>query len=311
MIFSAQGGRGMLYFYLFENFGYAILSYMKNNLPIILILTIAVLTGIYFFAGKALPENLMEMKNSQMLEKKEGGMEVVSQEVEYFAGVKGYFARPANTGHYKAGVVMIHEWWGLNDNIKDMARELAKEGYLVLAVDLYNGKVATTREDAQKYRTELKPEEAVANMRSAVAYLRAQGAERMASLGWCFGGGKSLELALSGEKLDATIIYYGQLVLEKEKLQSIKWPVLGIFGGKDASISAQSISDFGSALTSLGIKNSLHTYPEVGHAFANPSGANFAPEETKDAWAKTLVFLTENLRGIKKSGQPVYSDDAP
>lgn len=277
---------------------------------------------IYFRQNGAWPQNI-EMKNSQMLEKKEGGMEVAAEEVEYFAGTKGYFVypvsrmadngtRPAHTGHYTAGVIMIHEWWGLNDNIKDMAHELAKEGYLVFAVDLYKGKVAATREDAQKYRTELDTEEAVANMRAATAHLRSRGAEKIASLGWCFGGGKSLELALSGEKLDATVIYYGQLVTEKSVLQKIKWPVLGIFGGKDTSIPVETVNMFRDALSSLSIQNSVYIYPGVGHAFANPSGANFAPEETKDAWLKTLAFLAVNLKGMPSGGShspPIYSDE--
>ncbi|HAS95752.1 TPA: hypothetical protein DCS99_05035 [Candidatus Wolfebacteria bacterium] len=118
----------------------------------------------------------------------------------------------------------------------------------------------------------------------------------MASLGWCFGGGQSLQLALSGEQLNATVIYYGNVVTDIETLRAIKWPVLGIFAGEDRSISPKKVNEFRAILNELGISNSITIYPGVGHAFANPSGQSYAPEETKDAWQKTLVFLQQNLR---------------
>ena len=236
-----------------------------------------------------------DMLNSQMLEKN-GGREVEAEDVVYFKDARGYFARPSDEGTYP-GVVMIHEWWGLNDNIKNMARELAKEGYQVLAVDLYGGEVATTSEDAQKLRNAILPSDAVLNLRGAAAYLRGAQSSKVASLGWCFGGGQSLALSLSGEKLDATVIYYGSpLVTEAGELQKISWPVLGIFGETDQSIPVTTVNAFDTALTSLGVSHQIAVYPGVGHAFANPSGQNYAPEETKDAWGKTLAFLEENLK---------------
>jgi carboxymethylenebutenolidase len=191
---------------------------------------------------------------------------------------------------------MIHEWWGLNTQIRDTARQLASQGYHVLAVDLYEGKVATTSDEARQYVGAIQPEKAVENMRAAVAFLKKQGAGKMASLGWCFGGAQSLRLALSGEPLDATIIYYGNLVTDRAQLATIKWPVLGIFGEKDTSIPMEQVHAFEDALDELSVKNTIQTYPNVGHAFANPSGQNYAPEETKDAWEKTLAFLEGNLK---------------
>src|SRR3989344_1195882 len=206
----------------------------------------------------------MNTNNSDMLYG-EGDKPIKAEEVVYFENVKGFYAKPeagAPSGEFP-GVVMVHEWWGLNDNIKDMARGLAKEGYQALA---------------------------------AALYLRNKNAGKIASLGWCFGGGQALSLALSGEKLDATVVYYGNLVIDQQKLSKIKWPVLGIFGDKDASISVQAVDEFRNSLNALGIKNSIHIYPGVGHAFANPSGQNYAANETKDAWQKTLKFLAENLK---------------
>ncbi|MEK9195461.1 MAG: dienelactone hydrolase family protein, partial [Patescibacteria group bacterium] len=207
-------------------------------------------------------------------------------------------------------VVMIHEWWGLNDNIKTMARELAKEGYRVIAVDLF-GKVAATSNEASTQVKTLDNKKALQNLQAAVAFLRSKGTEKIASLGWCFGGGQSLQFALSGEKLAATIIYYGNLVTNTNELGKISWPVLGIFGDKDQSIPVTSVEQFNKALDGLGIKNSIHIYPGVGHAFANPSGMNYAPEETKDAWVKTVAFLNENLKSTEKISDRALQEHSP
>jgi len=119
--------------------------------------------------------------------------------------------------------------------------------------------------------------------------------ELIASMGWCFGGGMSLQLALN-EKLAATIIYYGSLETNATKLEAIKWPVLGIFGSLDTSIPVDTVKKFEAALNEVGIENEIHIYEGVGHAFANPSGMNYAPNETKDAWKKTVEFLNRNLK---------------
>lgn len=232
--------------------------------------------------------------NSDMLGG-EAAYEVEASEVAYFAEVQGHFAEPTAPGDYP-GVVMIHEWWGLNDNIRDMAERLAGEGYRVLAVDLYNGEVAGTPESARELVGGLDQEEATANLQAATLFLEQQGSARVASLGWCFGGGQSLQLALSGAELDATVIYYGNLVTDQAELTAIDWPVLGIFGGEDTSIPVESVRGFQSALSDLGVENNIHIYPGVGHAFANPSGDNYAPSETQDAWTRTLEFLNEHLQ---------------
>src|ERR687889_161389 len=138
------------------------------------------------------------------------------------------------------------------------------------------------------------------NMQSAVSYLSSLenvNASRIASLGWCFGGGQSLQLALNSEDrpLAATIIYYGNLVNDTQTLSKIKWPVLGIFGDQDQSIPVNSVKQFEQALNKIGVTNEIYIYPGVGHAFANPSNANYAPKETADAWQKTLAFLDRHV----------------
>jgi carboxymethylenebutenolidase len=262
---------------------------MANKKIIFVVVALLILAGlVYFGAQKG------KTRNVDMLTT-DGGLEIAASEVNYFETIQGYYARPVAAGSYP-GVVMIHEWWGLNENIKDMARELAKEGYMVLAVDLHGGKVAATSAEARELVSKLDQERALENLRAAVAYLRKDGATKIASLGWCFGGGQSLQLAISGEPLDATVIYYGQLTSDEMKLSAIKWPVLGIFGGKDTGIPVSAVEAFGKALGNLGIAHEITIYPNVGHAFANPSGMNYAPEETKDAWMKTLNFLEKNLK---------------
>ena len=223
---------------------------------------------------------------------------IETKDVNYGPAV-GFLAQPKEQGVYPA-VVMMHEWWGLNDNIKEMARSLAAEGYVVLAVDLFNGKVAKDATEARELITPINknPEDVIKNMKSAVAFLKNQknvNKDLIGSMGWCFGGGMSLQLALN-EPMNSTVIYYGNLVTDKEKLKTIKWPVLGIFGEKDQSIPVESARSFSKAIDELGIPNEIYIYPNVGHAFANPSGMNYAPEETKDAWKKTVEFLDKNLK---------------
>ena len=208
------------------------------------------------------------------------------------------------SGNKLPAVVMIHENRGLNEHIKMMADTLAKEGYVVLAVDLFNGQVASNQEVAGQLSGAVRenPTEAIANLRAAVRYLASLekvDASQISSLGWCFGGQQSLQLALNTEAkypLSSTIIYYGRLVSDPDELSKIKWSVLGIFGDQDDSIPVENVTNFESALDSLGIPNEIYVYEGVGHAFANPSRDSYAPEQTADAWNKTLSFLKNSTQ---------------
>ena len=242
----------------------------------------------------------------------QNGLPLQNKSVEYTEGSLGYLVYPNSTDKNASSitgqqqklpaVVMIHEWWGVNDNIKEMADELASEGYVVLAADLYNGEVATDPNRARELSSSVRenPQQAITNLQSAVQYLASLpnvNGSRIASLGWCFGGGQSLQLALNSEQhpLAATVIYYGNLVNDTKELSKIKWPVLGIFGDQDNSIPVDSVRAFGRGLNETGVTNEIYIYPGVGHAFANPSGDNYAPQETTDAWQKTLTFLDKYL----------------
>ena len=238
------------------------------------------------------------------------GVDLQNKTVNYYEQANGYLVYPSASNENKSennngtlpAVVMIHENKGLNDHIKNMANLLARNGYVVLAVDLFKGEVTTDRNRSSELTQYVRDNQniATANLQSAVKYLASLpnvNAEKIASLGWCFGGGQSLQLALNSQDhpLSATIIYYGRLMTDNATLSTIKWPVLGIFGDQDSSIPVDTVKAFKSALNSNGIPNEIYIFKGVGHAFANPSGDNYAPTETKDAWDKTLSFLDKHL----------------
>ncbi len=212
--------------------------------------------------------------------------------------VYGYLAYPSGMTEPLPAIIMIHEWWGLNDNIRAMANRLAAEGYMVLAVDLYGGETATSAGAARVKMLEVveNPQQAKENLRQAVGFLNIAGAPAIASLGWCFGGGWSLTSAmLFPEELDATVIFYGQVTNDDEKLRVLDSPLLGFFGGADRGISVDSVNAFETALQRLRKDYEIHIYPNVGHAFANPTGNNYNRDAAEDAWNRTLEFLARNL----------------
>jgi carboxymethylenebutenolidase len=221
--------------------------------------------------------------------------------------VYGYFVAPADMFEPLPAVIMIHEWWGLNDNIRAMADRLAAEGYIVLAVDMYGGKVAANAAEARQYMLQVveDPELANANIRSAYEFVSATaGAPKVGSLGWCFGGGWSLNTAqLFPEELDAAVIFYGQVTDDEEKLRPINSPILGLFAGEDRGIKLDSVESFEAALKRLRKNHEIHVYPGVGHAFANPTGDNYNEAAATDAWRRTLEFLDRYLSADEVSGE--------
>jgi carboxymethylenebutenolidase len=276
---------------------------LRNRTVAIIIAIILVLAaGSYYISQNrnATPEPQTQTSpapttNAQMLETGNNTPIITESDVDYFPEAKGYFARPEAEGTYP-GVVMIHENRGLRPEIKATADQLAKEGYMVLAVDLYKGQVVESQDQARSLSGSFNQEEGIQNMKAAKAYLKEKGATKIASLGWCFGGRQSVAFAIS-EPLDATVVYYGgNMASTQQELQSVKWPVLGVFGDKDQAIPVEKVKEFESSLNALGVENEIYIYPGVGHAFANPSGMNYAPNETKDAWAKTTAFLNKHLK---------------
>jgi carboxymethylenebutenolidase len=216
--------------------------------------------------------------------------------------LRGYAARPKGAQGKLPGLIVIHEWWGLNDNIRAMTRRLAGEGYQALAVDLYGGAHAETPDQATQLMNATLKNRAAGeeNVRRAAAWLQGKGVTKLGVIGWCFGGGWSLATTLlMPDKIDATVIYYGHLETDPARLATLKHPVIGFFGAEDKSIPADSVRQFESALKKQGTPVEVKIYDGAGHAFANPSGGNYRPEAAKDSWQRTTAFLARNLKGGK------------
>lgn len=214
--------------------------------------------------------------------------------------VYGYWSAPADAFEPLPAIIMIHEWWGLNDNVRAMADRLAGEGYMVLAIDLYDGRTASTPAEARALMLNVveSPELARENIRGAFEFLATTGAPRIGSLGWCFGGGWSLSTAqLYPDQLAASVVYYGQVTDDEEKLRAVNVPILGLFAAEDSGIRVSSVESFRDTLERLRKDYEIHIYPGVGHAFANPTGRNYNADAAADAWEKTTDFLARHLSG--------------
>ena len=224
--------------------------------------------------------------------------DVDTETVAYHGNTSGYLAHPKGSGHYPA-VVMIHEWWGLNDNVRMEARRLAGEGYTVLAVDLYRGKTAATPEDARNLVIDVvhNPADALANLNAAVSYVKSRGAKKVAVLGWCFGGAWSIQEAVNnGPEIAADVAYYGTPVTDQSKLAKMP-PFLGLYGGADEGIPADSVHKMESELEALHRPVEVKIYDGAHHAFANPSGQHYDKAAADDAWQRTTTFLAKYLKG--------------
>lgn len=235
--------------------------------------------------------------------KMEPAQPVTTETVQYATvngqAVTGYFAKPQGISEPLPGLITIHEWWGLNDNIEAMTRRLAGEGYQVLAVDLYNNQTAQSPDQARQLVQSVmqNPADARANLQQAYQYLAGQqNASKVGVIGWCFGGGWALRTALLlPEKLDAAVIYYGELVTNPDQLKTLQMPILGIFGAEDQTIPVAQVQEFESTLDSLGKTAEINIYDNAGHAFANPSGNRYVPEAATAAWQATTQFLNQYL----------------
>ena len=231
-------------------------------------------------------------------------LDVTREEVVYATvdgeSVTGTLVRPAGVTGTLPAVIVIHEWWGLNDNVRDMAAKLAAEGYAALAVDLYQGESADTPDAAMGLMRGAADRSAALtdNLEQAYAYLKTvQQAPSVASLGWCFGGAWSLRAALAmPTELDAAVIYYGQPVTESDELAPLAMPILAHFGEADDSIPMSAVEQFDSALEAAGVDYDVFVYTDAAHAFANPSGQAYDPEAAETAWARTTAFLAANLK---------------
>jgi len=216
------------------------------------------------------------------------------------ATASGFLATPAGKGPFPA-VVVIQEWWGLNDWVRDQARALAKEGYVALAVDLYRGKVTAKQEEAHQFMMGLSQDQAISDLKGGFAYLagRAEVKKgRIGSVGWCMGGMYSLKLAVGEPALAAAVAYYGMPPTKAEDIASIKAPVLGNYGGDDQGPAPDQVKAFEAAMKKGGKSVDVKIYEGAGHAFANVDNpwGGYREAAAKDAWARTVSFLQANLK---------------
>ena len=222
--------------------------------------------------------------------------------VSYKSGdetVQGVLYTPAGKGPFPA-IIVIHEWWGLNDWVKDQASKLADQGYEALAIDLYRGKVATTSDMAHELMRGVPEDRAKRDLDAAFELLQSQPnvkKNRIAAIGWCMGGGYSLDVALREPTLAADVINYGHLATDPEALKKINAPILGLFGGQDRGITPDDVHKFETAMKQAGKKIDIRIYDDAGHAFENPNNKDgYRADDAADAWKRTVSFLAENLK---------------
>jgi len=212
----------------------------------------------------------------------------------------GYLAAPETAGK-KPAIVVIQEWWGVDDFVKGKADHFASEGYVALAPDLYRGKVATDADTAHQLARGLPEDRAIRDLEAAVAYLRTRpdvDPDRIASIGWCMGGGYSLALALAEPKLAGTVLYYGRLVTDPSAIAGLKVPLLGNFGGQDKGIPPEAVRDFEKKAKEAGKSVDFKIYPDAGHAFASSKDPKvFRDADARDADARTEAFFSRVLKG--------------
>jgi carboxymethylenebutenolidase len=224
-----------------------------------------------------------------------------TQTVSYPSGsetVSGYLALPGSGKH--PALIVIHEFWGLNDWVKDEAQKFAAQGYVVLAVDLYRGKVATTPDEAHELMRGVPEDRAARDLEAAFAYLAARpdvDAGKIGVVGWCMGGGYSIRFAVSEPKLAACIVNYGPLPTDPTNIAKIKAPVMGNFGADDRGITPASVQAFDAAMKAAGKSVDVKEYDGAGHAFENPNNKDgYRPAATADAWTRMTAFLKKALQ---------------
>lgn len=212
-------------------------------------------------------------------------------------GSRAYRSLPPEHEVGDPAVIVIHEWWGLNRHIKHWADRLAADGYATIAVDLYGGGVAETRDQAMGLMKSVDSAAAEETLSAAYAELAGPGlqADKIGVIGWCFGGGWALQTAIAQPELDAAVVYYGRLVDDRDQLSKIEAPLLGIFGTQDEGIPADAVRAFSETLESMD-KTVLIKLYDAQHAFANPSGAHYDEAHARDAWKTAQGFLAANLK---------------
>jgi len=214
-------------------------------------------------------------------------------------GPEAFVAYPPGEGG-APGVVIVHEWWGLNAQIRELARRLARQGYVAIVPDLYGGKVATDGETAHVLARGLDEAEALETIDAAGRWLEKEprvAKRRRGVMGFCMGGGLALKAGLRDPSLAAVVMFYGPPESRADLLASLQAPLLGHFGAEDQGISVERVEAFGRTLKGAGKVADVHVYAGAGHAFMNEEQAGYRPEAARLAWVRTLDFLQKHVKG--------------
>ena len=224
-----------------------------------------------------------------------------TETVSYKSGnetVSGYLALPDGGGKHPA-IIVIHEWWGLNDWVKEQAQRYAAEGFVALAVDLYRGQLGTTPDEAHILMRGLPDDRGLRDLEAAFAYLASRPdveANKIASIGWCMGGGWSIKLAEDQPKLAAFVVNYGSLPTDPTIIAKIKAPMLGNFGAEDKGIPPESVYAFEAAMKAGGKSADIKIYQGAGHAYQNPNNKDgYRKEATADSEKRIDAFFAKYL----------------
>jgi carboxymethylenebutenolidase len=222
----------------------------------------------------------------------------IGKSVSLPGDASGYLALPTGSSRHPA-VIVVHEWWGLNDRTRDDADRFAIHGYVTLAIDLYRGKSTTSPDVAHELMRGLPEDRALSDLESAFSWLSQRpdvDPGRVGVVGWCMGGGYALALAVDQPKLRAAVVNYGRLVTATDKVAKIRAAFLGNFAGQDQGISPADVQTFQKQLLHTNSDVDVKIYGPNGHAFMNPSNLQGYDElAAKDAWARIDAFLARTL----------------
>lgn len=212
----------------------------------------------------------------------------------------GYLALPTTAEAKKPALIVIQEWWGVNDWIRGQADRFAQQGYVALAVDLYRGRVTSDPGEAHELSRGLPEDRAIADLKAAFDYLASRpdvDPTRIGVIGWCLGGGYALALATNEPRVAATVINYGRLVTDHSTIAKITGPVLGNFGAEDRGIPPADVKRFGQTLTAAGKLGDIKLYEGAGHAFMSPENKEgYNAEAAQDAQSRIDRFFERRLR---------------
>ena len=256
--------------------------------------------------ANAADDALLEEEAFRKLHQLKGDQASKTSGIEVQVGsTRGYLALPKTRHETRSAVILFHEYWGLNPNIKHWADRLAREGHAALAIDLYGGKIAKNAREAMTLMRGVQQNIAAKTIADAIRFVHRDervDAQRVGSIGWSFGGTWALNAAMNHPGIDACVVYYGKTTSNLDKLSGVGGAGLGIFGKNDPSIPQQQVDSFRSALEKTKIRHQIHTF-EAGHAFANPSGSRYVAEASMKSWVLVREVFERELQPKKPAAK--------